>query len=67
MRIILVVFSFVFGIDLIRIVIDYEQGKELKGLEGREINPHAMFVAEVLAVITAILVPIGAIVGVVNH
>ena len=68
MRFILAVFSVIFGIFLIKQVIDYEcRGKELKGLEGRDINPRAMFVAEVLAVVTAIIIPASAIIGFIKH
>lgn len=68
MRFILAVFSVIFGICLIKQVIDYEcRGKELKGLEGRDINSRAMFIAEVLAVVTAIIVPASAIIGFIKH
>ena len=69
MRFILAVFSVIFGISLIKQVIDYEcRGKELKGLDGKDIDhPHAMFVAEVLAVVTAIIIPASAIIGFIKH
>ena len=68
MRFILAVFSVIFGISLIKQVIDYEcRGNTPKLLEGRDINPRAMFVAEVLAVVTAIIVPAAAIIGFIKH
>ena len=56
MRIILGLLSVIFGIYLLEEVINYEcRGKIPKGLEGRNINQRAMFIAEVLAVVLAIL------------
>ena len=55
----LAVLSVLFCVSVIWNVIRYEQGKALHHLD--ELNPIGVFVAEVLAVIIAIIVLIGAL------
>lgn len=59
MKWLLAVFSVLFCVSVIWNVIRYEQGKTLNHLD--ELNPIGVFVAEVLAVIIAIIVLIGAL------
>lgn len=59
MKWLLAVFSVLFCVSVIWKVIIYEQGKTLHDLDG--LNPIGVFVAEVLAVVIAIIVLIGAL------
>ena len=59
MKVFLAVLSVLFCVSVIWNVIRYEQGKTMHHLDG--LNPIGVFVAEVLAVVIAIIVLIGVL------